>query len=116
MLLKTAHPIPRCLLPASQEFVTHECDTSEMGAGRFSARDVHRIGILDLRLFNTDRHSGNMLVRAAVRWFHCERRFQCDMLNAPIDARIQWHCVLCPIAAPQPTYWSCVRSCLAADW
>lgn len=24
--------------------------------------DVHRIGILDLRLFNTDRHAGNMLV------------------------------------------------------
>lgn len=33
-----------------------------MGASRFSARDVHRIGILDLRLFNTDRHSGNILV------------------------------------------------------
>lgn len=29
---------------------------------RFSAEDVHRIGILDLRLFNTDRHSGNLLV------------------------------------------------------
>lgn len=26
-------------------------------------RDVQRIGILDLRLFNTDRHAGNMLVR-----------------------------------------------------
>ena len=26
-------------------------------------KDVHRIGILDLRLFNTDRHAGNMLVR-----------------------------------------------------
>jgi hypothetical protein len=28
-----------------------------------SVRDVQRIGILDLRLFNTDRHAGNMLVR-----------------------------------------------------
>jgi hypothetical protein len=25
-------------------------------------RDVHRIGILDVRLFNTDRHAGNILV------------------------------------------------------
>lgn len=28
-----------------------------------SIRDVQRIGILDIRLFNTDRHAGNMLVR-----------------------------------------------------
>jgi hypothetical protein len=26
-------------------------------------RDVHRLGILDIRLYNTDRHSGNILVR-----------------------------------------------------
>ncbi|PNH06148.1 hypothetical protein TSOC_007511, partial [Tetrabaena socialis] len=52
-------------LGSLQEFVTHECDTSEMGPGRFSVRDVHRIGILDVRLFNTDRHAGNMLVRTS---------------------------------------------------
>jgi hypothetical protein len=33
-----------------------------MGTSRFSTSDVHRIGILDIRLFNTDRHAGNMLV------------------------------------------------------
>ena len=52
-------------LGSLQEFVAHECDTSEMGASRFAAADVHRIGILDLRLFNTDRHAGNMLVRVS---------------------------------------------------
>ena len=41
----------------------HDCDTSEMGASRFGARDVHRIGILDIRIWNTDRHAGNILVR-----------------------------------------------------
>lgn len=50
-------------LGSLQEFVHHECDTSEMGPSRFSAKDVHRIAILDLRLFNTDRHAGNILVR-----------------------------------------------------
>ncbi len=49
-------------MPA-QEFVQHDCDTSEMGSSRFAVADVHRIGILDLRLFNTDRHAGNILVR-----------------------------------------------------
>lgn len=128
-----------CKLGSLQQFVSHDCDTSEMGASRFrcvfwthccagrpaqleahitacvcaeavllphrafggvvpvfipalsflhslpymltlvtdpsfastrtlpssprSVRDVQRIGILDLRLFNTDRHAGNMLVR-----------------------------------------------------
>lgn len=49
-------------LGSLQEFVAHEGDTSEVGASRFAAADVRRIGILDIRLFNTDRHAGNMLV------------------------------------------------------
>lgn len=52
-----------CKLGSLQEFVAHDCDTSEMGPSRFAAGDVHRIGILDIRLLNTDRHAGNMLVR-----------------------------------------------------
>lgn len=55
--------MPPCKLGSLQQFVPHDCDTSEMGASRFSGRDVQRIGILDIRLFNTDRHAGNMLVR-----------------------------------------------------
>lgn len=50
-------------LGSLQEFVSHEGDASEVGASRFSVQDVQRIGILDLRLFNTDRHAGNILVR-----------------------------------------------------
>ncbi|CAL8468513.1 g8053 [Coccomyxa elongata] len=50
-------------LASLQEYVCHDCDTSEMGASRFAARDVHRIGILDIRIWNTDRHAGNILVR-----------------------------------------------------
>ncbi|MEW5301641.1 MAG: hypothetical protein WDW36_004489 [Sanguina aurantia] len=48
-------------LASLQEFISHECDTGEVGDCKFSVSDVHRIGILDIRLFNTDRHSGNML-------------------------------------------------------
>jgi hypothetical protein len=51
-------------LGSLQEFVVHMADTSELGAGRLSKRGVHRIGILDVRLFNTDRHAGNILVCA----------------------------------------------------
>jgi hypothetical protein len=53
-----------------QEFVPHACDTSELGASRFSAADVQRIGILDIRLFNTDRHAGNILVQKVPSGHH----------------------------------------------
>ncbi|KAJ3671084.1 hypothetical protein LUZ60_008510 [Juncus effusus] len=35
----------------------------EMGPGVFSAKEVHKICVLDIRLGNADRHAGNILVR-----------------------------------------------------
>ena len=55
----TPRPPPK--LASMQAFVRHDGDASEVGSSRFSVRDVHRIGILDVRLFNTDRHAGNVL-------------------------------------------------------
>ncbi|GAB2267089.1 hypothetical protein Dimus_002073 [Dionaea muscipula] len=46
-----------------QRFVDHDCDAGELGPSGFSVSSVHRIGILDVRLLNTDRHSGNILVK-----------------------------------------------------
>lgn len=38
---------------------------ADMGSNEFSVEDVHRVGILDVRLCNTDRHEGNLLVKEA---------------------------------------------------
>ncbi|KAF8088760.1 hypothetical protein N665_0530s0015 [Sinapis alba] len=46
-----------------QQFVSHDYDASEHGTSNFPVSAVHRIGILDVRILNTDRHSGNLLVR-----------------------------------------------------
>ncbi|KAJ4916616.1 Phosphatidylinositol 4-kinase gamma 5 [Raphanus sativus] len=46
-----------------QRFVSHDYDASEHGTSSFPVSAVHRIGILDVRILNTDRHSGNLLVR-----------------------------------------------------
>ncbi|KAL7618505.1 hypothetical protein Lser_V15G00594 [Lactuca serriola] len=46
-----------------QQFIPHDFDASDHGASSFSISDVHRIGILDVRILNTDRHAGNLLVR-----------------------------------------------------
>jgi hypothetical protein len=45
-----------------QEFQNHLCSAEDMGSGMFSNHQVQKIGILDLRLFNLDRHLGNILV------------------------------------------------------
>lgn len=46
-----------------QQFVRHDFVAEEVGTSRFPVSSVHRIGILDIRLFNTDRHAGNILVK-----------------------------------------------------
>jgi len=50
-------------LGSLQEYMPHICDSSDVGSTRFNKQNIHRVGILDLRLLNTDRHSGNLLVR-----------------------------------------------------
>ncbi|KAJ8461305.1 hypothetical protein OPV22_034231 [Ensete ventricosum] len=46
-----------------QQFIPHDYDASDHGTSSFPVAAIHRIGILDIRIFNTDRHAGNLLVR-----------------------------------------------------
>ncbi|TVU09925.1 hypothetical protein EJB05_43424, partial [Eragrostis curvula] len=46
-----------------QQFIPHDFDASDHGTSSFPVSAVHRIGILDIRIFNTDRHAGNLLVK-----------------------------------------------------
>lgn len=46
-----------------QQFVPHDFDASDHGTSSFPVSAVHRIGIMDIRILNTDRHAGNLLVR-----------------------------------------------------
>ncbi|KAI3980262.1 hypothetical protein MKX01_024997 [Papaver californicum] len=55
---KTVSKIASC-----QQFIRHDFDASDHGTSNFPVSDVHKIGILDVRIFNTDRHAGNLLVR-----------------------------------------------------
>jgi len=45
-----------------QAFVTNDGDCSELGTSIFPATSIKRIGLLDLVIYNTDRHTMNMLV------------------------------------------------------
>ncbi|KAK4260954.1 hypothetical protein QN277_004012 [Acacia crassicarpa] len=46
-----------------QQFIPHDFDASDHGTYSFPVASVHRIGILDIRILNTDRHGGNLLVK-----------------------------------------------------
>ncbi|KNA17063.1 hypothetical protein SOVF_083600 [Spinacia oleracea] len=50
-------------IASCQQFIPHDFDASDHGTSSFPVSSVHRIGILDIRIFNTDRHAGNLLVR-----------------------------------------------------
>lgn len=54
---------PTCKIASLQRFVDHDSDAGDLGPSGFSVSSVHRIGILDIRLLNLDRHAGNILVR-----------------------------------------------------
>jgi len=45
-----------------QKWVNSACSSEDMGSSRFNLNDIHHIAILDLLLYNTDRHGGNLLV------------------------------------------------------
>ncbi|CAI8591979.1 unnamed protein product [Vicia faba] len=46
-----------------QHYIPHDFDASDHGTSSFPVASVHRIGILDVRILNTDRHAGNLLVK-----------------------------------------------------
>ena len=73
---KQQHLLPK-KLASLQQYVRHDGDAADAGASRFSVRDVHAIGILDIRLLNSDRHAGNLLVR---------RRSEEEVVAAPATA------------------------------
>ncbi|KAJ4962078.1 hypothetical protein NE237_021988 [Protea cynaroides] len=54
---------PVSKIASFQQFIPHDFDASDHGTSNFPVAAVHRIGILDVRIFNTDRHAGNLLVR-----------------------------------------------------
>jgi len=54
--------VPEKKIGSLQQFITSECTAEDMGWSKFSVPDVHKIGLLDCRIFNMDRHLGNILV------------------------------------------------------
>ncbi|KAJ7524849.1 hypothetical protein O6H91_17G024600 [Diphasiastrum complanatum] len=63
MSLRKGDGLPVAKIASFQQFIQHDYDANDHGTSCFPVSSVHRIGILDLRIFNTDRHAGNILVK-----------------------------------------------------
>lgn len=50
-------------LGSLQEYIENDGSSADFSPSLFPVDEVHKIGILDLMLFNTDRHSGNILLK-----------------------------------------------------
>jgi len=70
-MVKIVHPAfgrdakgePRIKIGSLQEFVKNDGASWDIGYGAFPTHEVQKIAILDLRIFNNDRHGGNMLMK-----------------------------------------------------
>jgi len=58
----TEHSALKSKVGSFQAFVHHDSKSCDWGASMFPIKEVHKIGVLDIRIFNIDRHSGNLLV------------------------------------------------------
>ena len=50
-------------LGSIQEFIKADAEAEEFGPSLFPLEEVHKIAVLDIRLANTDRNAGNILVK-----------------------------------------------------
>lgn len=71
------HGLGRKTQGSLQSFVNSKCSAEDIGTMRFDVAQVQKVGILDLRLFNTDRHAANILLT--------ERRGEVCFDMTPID-------------------------------
>jgi hypothetical protein len=58
--------ITKTKIGSLQEFVEHDYAAEDLSMNkirRFPVAQVHEIAMFDIRMFNTDRHGGNILVR-----------------------------------------------------
>jgi len=70
-MVKIVHPAfgrdakgePRIKIGSLQEFVQNDGASWDIGYGAFPTHEVQKIAIFDLRIFNNDRHGGNMLIK-----------------------------------------------------
>lgn len=62
-MISLKHPVLKGRqIGSMQAYAKHFCSAEDVSSSKFSADQVHKIALLDVRMLNTDRHAGNILV------------------------------------------------------
>jgi len=79
---------------ALQAYKEHFASAEDVGNSQFVVDDVHKIGILDIRLLNLDRHLGNLLVAkdpgGALRLIPIDHGYILPDFRNTSDASFEW--------------------------
>ncbi|XP_078148690.1 phosphatidylinositol 4-kinase gamma 1-like [Carex rostrata] len=115
--IKISHPVmnkTNAVTASLQRFVPNHSDSSEMGPSMFMTEKVHRIGILDIRLYNIDRHTGNMLVKGTRNTTDNKKSFELvpidhelclpEKLEVPYFEWLHWPCALLAFSTAKVNY------------
>lgn len=77
-----------------QQFIQNDGVSSNMGYSNFNTEDIHRIGILDIRIFNLDRNGENILIRneeGHQRLIPIDHTYSLPPINSLDGAYFEWH-------------------------
>jgi len=77
-----------------QRFVKNEGVSSDMGSSMFSVDAVHRVGVLDIRIFNMDRNGENLLVQrndGVSRLVPIDHTYSLPPITLLDSAFFEWH-------------------------
>jgi Phosphatidylinositol 3- and 4-kinase len=117
--IQISHPVinkTSAVTVSLQRFVPNHSDSSEMGPSMFVTEKVHRIGILDIRLYNIDRHTGNMLIKGRHNMTDPKKSFELvpidhelclpEKLEVPYFEWLHWPCALKDFSTAKVNYVS----------
>eukprot|EP00475_Leptophrys_vorax_P016598 TRINITY_DN2306_c0_g1_i1.p1 TRINITY_DN2306_c0_g1~~TRINITY_DN2306_c0_g1_i1.p1 ORF type:complete len:462 (-),score=126.97 TRINITY_DN2306_c0_g1_i1:52-1437(-) len=73
-----------------QRFVNNEGSSEDFSPSKFSVEDVHAIGLLDTRIANLDRHTGNILVSENFKLVPIDHGFSLPDYRKMKDVTFDW--------------------------
>lgn len=73
-----------------QDYVAHTASCEDHGNAHFTPKQVHAIGLLDLRLLNLDRHLGNILVTSEKKLVPIDHGYVLPSYEELGDVTFEW--------------------------
>ena len=71
-------------------YVSDTISAEDMGPSKYSVEQVHKIGLFDIRIFNLDRHAGNMLVNSKTEIVPIDHALCLPPINCLGEAEFGW--------------------------